>query len=110
MGYKLLYLIWGLLPLSLFLLALWARVKRIAKVHGREPAGEYFVQGLFCLAVLLVTIWIDSNFFDAIMEAALGGLVDPSIPRFLLYPVVLLVAAQLSGLVKKSPPPKKPRA
>jgi len=99
--YSPIYLIWGLLPLSLILLALWGVVKQISKQRGREYTGDTIKQAAYCLIVLFVAIWLDRNYVQAFVESQLEGDLASGIPRLLLYPALLLLGAYLQQLLPK---------
>lgn len=94
------YLIWALLPISLFLLALWGIVKRAAKQRGREYPADNFRQGIYCLVLLFVAVWLDQQYLSDIASDLASDDLAASVIRLLIYPAVLLIAAMIQKKVK----------
>jgi uncharacterized membrane protein YjdF len=92
--FKTFYLIWALLPLFLFLLGLWAIVKPVVGMKGREHTWNYFKQSSFCIVGLLIAVWIDNteSFQELIADYSFWK-VDLKVAEWLLYPFVLLLMA-----------------
>ena len=93
-----LYFFWFLLPLAFLLMAIWAVIKRFAKVPGREYAKEYLNQAMFCGIALGISIWIDQTVFESVVESTNGEWLDIGVARWLLYPGVLLLMGYLQQL------------
>ncbi len=97
------YIIWFLLPLALLLLTGWALIKPFFGVAGREYAGDYFKQALFCLIGFFIALGIDMLSFDDFLLQLSGESKDAvQIVHWILYPVVLLVLAYLHRLYQKA--------
>lgn len=97
-----LYLFWVLLPLTFLMLFLWAISKKKFGVAGKENAWTYLNQCMFTAVGLAIAIYLDIHTLPAIYEAVpLQDFLDVSIPRFLLYPAVLLLGAQLQKVLSK---------
>ena len=97
-----LYGVWLLLPLSFFLLAVWAVLKPVFKVHGQEYYGDYFKQGLFCSIGLALAIVIhQSDGFNNFIEAYSHRWFNLSIASWLLYPSILVVMAYINRSIQR---------
>ena len=90
------YVIWAILPLVLFALALWALAKPVFGVQGREYSGDYMKQALFCAVCLGIAIGIDAVYLNTLLESFDPEDQTAMIGHWVLYPGVLLAAAQLS--------------
>ena len=100
--FRILYILWLLLPLSFFLLALWAVVKPALGVSGRENAKQYSLQGFYCALGLALAIAIDqASWFEGAIEMLSFGWLDISVARWLLYPALLVLGAYIQRYVRK---------
>ena len=93
-----LYIIWAILPGILILLTLRASAKRVLKRPGREYPLDYAKQAAYCVVLLLVAIGIDRWFFDEMISSVYLGDADPRIFRWLLYPVIIGIAAYIQHI------------
>ena len=110
--YSAIYLIWGLLPLSLILLALWGMVKQVAKQRGREYTLDTLKQAFYCLVVLFIAIWLDQRYLKELIETYLAGDLASGVPRLLIYPALLFLGASIQQYLpkSKSSPGRNPRS
>lgn len=98
---SILYILWILLPLTFYLMAIWALVKPWFGFRGRENVKQYCVQGTYCTLGLLLAIAIDtSDWFEKLVEVVSMGLLDISVARWLLYPGILVGMAYLQRVAK----------
>ena len=95
------YVIWALLPLALIALTVWAVLKPVFQVHGKEDSLDYFKQALFCTIGFGLAIAIDQTFLNGVIEMfAAEGDDSAMIAHWLLYPAVLVLMAQANKLLK----------
>lgn len=97
------YFFWGLLPFCLLCLSFWAVLKKWFRVHGREDGRNYFLQFVFCAICLALAIIFDQYALEGLVDAVSGGMFDAALPRFFLYPTVLLLGAHLPNGKKQKP-------
>jgi len=101
--FNIVYLIWFLLPLAFFILWIWSLAKPYLKIPGREHTGNYFMQGVFCVVGLIISIVIDrTEVFENLLESFSYEKLDLRIARWLLYPVVLVVLSFIQQFVAKA--------
>ncbi len=95
------YFIWLLVPLAFFSFGIWSLIKPWFKVAGREFTGNYFKQGLFCLAAFFIAVWIDRHeSYQALLESFSVGKFDLLQVRWLLYPAILVLLAYMQQMLK----------
>jgi hypothetical protein len=102
------YLLWVLLPLSFVVFGILGYLKRYGRRRIREHPREYFSQAVFTGVGLVIAVFIDQTVFESIIYSLTTGLIEPTIPRWLLYPAVLLLMAYLSNAFKDKQGHKKP--
>ncbi len=103
---NIIYIIWGLVPLSLLLLTISAVLKKIKKTENKDHPLFYFKQFIFTLIILVITIVLDSSLFYSLFEkdGAVFYISDDvllKVLNFFLYPLMLLIAASLQEFYKK---------
>jgi hypothetical protein len=96
-----LHLVWSILPAYLFFLTLKTYFQKISGSKLREYTGHYFKQALITAAILLFTIWLDNNFVQQLAAHYRSGSLNLDIPRFLLYPIVLVVLSTIHNVHHK---------
>jgi hypothetical protein len=96
------YWIWGLLPFCLFVISGRAAMRRAFKARGKEYPLETLRSAIYATICMVIAIIIDQYFLDDLLEMIPAN-IDWSIPRFLVYPFVLLVGAlvQQASINKK---------
>lgn len=102
------HVIWFLLPLGLVALTSWAFIKKMFGIPGREYGSDYLTQTVYCLVLYAISVWFDSNYYEAVAAATGWNSIDPGFARFLIFPGLLLAAAKIQAIVtgenqKKSP-------
>lgn len=104
------YIIWALIPIGFFLLALWAKLEKMsAQSWAKERAGDYFRQGLFVLVCVIISVAIDTYFLESLSEAIMPDLVPLWFYEIMLLPVVLYIGALISGPSKEIKISRAPR-
>lgn len=94
----LIYVIWFLLPFALLCLTLWAFIKRMTGVPGREYGGDYLTQTIYCLIIFAFAVWFDSNYYEILAAATGWSSIDPGFARFLIFPAFMLLAAKIQAI------------
>lgn len=96
--FRIVYIFWALLPISLLALAFWALIKPYLGVSGKEPTKDYFTQGIFCLIGLAVAIYLDQVILDKFAQSIIFEYLNIQVVSFLLYPAILCAAAYVQKL------------
>ncbi len=104
------YLIWFLLPFGLLCVTLWAFIKKMTGVPGREYAADYLKQTVFVAVIYAVSVWFDSNYYEALAAATGWSGIDPGFARFLIFPGFLLAVAKIQAIVTGEKENKSPAA
>lgn len=92
-----LYIIWALLPIFFFLMALWSFLeKKVGKKKHERPA-DLLIQGLFVTVCVIISLILDHYFLPSILESLLQGLIPYGVFQIMLLPFVLYVAAKIVG-------------
>lgn len=107
-----LYVIWFLIPLFFFVMALWCWLEEMGGKTKKENPGDFLKQGLFVLACVLISIVIDRYALEAVVTSVLNDWVPLGFVQIMLLPIVLYVGALLLGpskeiLIGKAPHPTK---
>jgi hypothetical protein len=100
---KIIYIIWGLLPLALYLIAIRAAMRRTVNAAGKEYPGEYLQQAIFCTIALVLAILVYEYWFDNLVVFFGYGDTDVRVIGWLIYPLILFLlgAVQHRFLKKK---------
>ena len=103
-----LYILWFLVPLFFFTMALWAWLERMGNREKKENPGDLMRQGVFVLICVLISIFIDQFMLDGVMSTFVGDWVPRGFLQVLLLPLVLLIGAITVGgskeiLIVKAP-------
>lgn len=105
-----LYIIWFLIPLAFFLMALWSSLERVGGGEGKPSGGDYFRQALFVSACVAVSVLIDQTVLPGIVESIAPDYLPLGFFQAILLPAVFYAAALLFGgskeiLIAKAPKP-----
>ena len=109
---KVLYVLWFLLPLFFFSLALWSKLEQVGGKKQQDHPSDFIRQGIFVLICVCIAIGIDQYLLKYFYDS-LGLTFAPfGFFQVLLLPFVLVVAAKVVGPTKdiqisKSPNPSK---
>ncbi len=100
------YIVWSLLPVLLFLMALQSFFSQRFKEKKTDHTQFYMQQGVFCLLILVIAIGIDQTLFKYFISGEepvinLNDQLLESIVNWFLYPALLVVAAILQGRFSK---------
>ena len=86
------YFVWSLLPIILFIMAIWAWLKPVLKVAGREDGNRYFMMSMFCTAILILSILIDkSTMFQELVPKLSFGFLEYRMVCLFIYPAMLYI-------------------
>lgn len=87
------YFLWAILPLILLVMAIWAWLKPILKVYGKEDGKRYFMMFLFCAFIMWLSIMIDqTEMFKELIPKLSFGFLEYNMVRWLTYPAMLYLA------------------
>ena len=108
----LLYVIWFLLPLFFFIIALWAKLEQLSDRPKRQNPGDFFRQGVFVLVCVLISVVIDQYLLAALVDFLSSDWLPLGFFQALLLPFVLYLAARIVGpsqdvLITRAPKPSK---
>lgn len=96
------YLVWALLPLLLFIFALWALIRPYVGIRGKEGFSRYFYQAIFCSIALVIAICIDKyETLNDILDSLSYSFFDLRLAKWLIYPLVLLFASWVDSFLSK---------
>lgn len=114
MSHKVLYILWALIPLFFFLLALWSKLEQIGGKKRQEHPEDFLKQGLFVLFCVFIAMGIDYSILAPFHEAVMPSIVPLALLQVLLLPFVLLVVAKIMGptkdiLISKAPSSERKR-
>lgn len=97
---KIFYIVWCLIPLLLFLMALWSYLEKIGGKKKQERPGDLFKQGLFTSFCVLISIAIDTYLLPYLVDSILTEYVPYGVYQVILFPLVLFLAAKVIGPTK----------
>ena len=92
-----LYIIWALLPLFFFIMALWAKLEQISNKDKRQNPGDFFRQGLFVTACVIIAVLIDQTVLESFVQSLAPDFMPLGFFQIILLPIILLVAAKVYG-------------
>lgn len=113
-----LYILWILVPLTYFLLALWSRLEQSTQIKkGKKrskEASDLISQAYFVSGCSLATFLIDKYFIHQV-EPFLPSFIPLGFVQIMLLPVVLYIGGMLVGgskpiRIEKAPRPSESRA
>jgi hypothetical protein len=94
-----LYVIWVLLALLFFALALWSKLEQVSsktQKHGRQ-AKDFFRQGVFVSFCVVIAFVFDIYLVDSTFEPLLPEFIPIDFIRVILLPVILYIGAMAVG-------------
>ena len=94
------YILWGLIPLFFFLMALWSYLEKTAGKKKHERPGDLFNQGLFVGFCVGLSMLIDYFVLPGIVESLIGDMIPYGVFQLILLPTVLYLAAKIIGPTK----------
>lgn len=106
---KLLYFIWALLPLCLFWLCFWAKLKDWTGTFGKEYVADYISSAWFALIALGIAILFEIYVFPQLVIMTSFNEDEAWVTSFLIYPVILLIMATISGKLNPDKTKQKSR-
>lgn len=94
----LVYTLWFSIPALFYGMALWSKLEQLSgKPRQGDAIVTYLKQGTFVLVCAFLCILIDKNILDDIVNSFLDPFITRGLAQFLLFPLVLLISAQLLG-------------
>lgn len=94
----LLYVVWFLLPLFFFGIALWAKLEKISnRRKGHDNPGDYFRQGIFVSGCVLASVAIDQFFLEPVLSPMMPNAIPVGVVQTLLLPALLWTAGKIFG-------------
>ncbi len=92
-----LYILWFTLPVIFLIMALWYQLE-LWSGHGKKgDARTYLKQGLFVLVCAIVSVIIEQNFLEDLVNSLLDPLISLQLAQIILFPIVLFIAATITG-------------
>lgn len=107
MQFRGVYVLWFLLPFIYGCLTIWALMRPYFKVSGQEKVRTYSGGFLYTAICFAIAIFLDQLGIINPLAQFLGGQgyntedSQVNIIRFLIFPLVLVVGAQLQQLFRK---------
>jgi len=96
-----LYLIWGILPFCLLMMTIWALLKPLLRVPGKENAFGNFKVFLFTAVVMAISVFAHQRQETTdLVEFVTFGLAPYEVASFFIYPFFLLIAANISDFFR----------
>ena len=110
----LLYIVWALVPLFFFTVALWATLERLGGKEKKGGTADAWRQGFFVLGCVGVAVLIDRTILPDIVDSIAPDYLPLGFFQALLLPLVLYLAALAFGgskeiLIGKAPKPGQAR-
>lgn len=105
-----LYSIWALIPLLLFLMALWSYLEKTAGKKKQERPGDLFRQAIFTTVCCLASIALDQYCLPIVLTDIFTEYLPYGVYQVILYPAVLFVGAKIIGPSKAIMISKAPEA
>ncbi|RIL08966.1 MAG: hypothetical protein DCC75_07640 [Proteobacteria bacterium] len=107
-----LYIVWFLIPSFFFIMAAWGLLEKFSNKHKKENPGDFFKQGIFVLACVLLCVLIDQTILPAVSEALIPEYLSLGFWQVVLLPLVLLIGSKLVGgsspiLISRAPHPSR---
>ena len=97
-----LYIIWFLLPIFFFVIALWSWLEKKGKKHGKaENPGDFLGQGVFVLVCVFICVGLNEYVLEDLSKLFFDSVTALSFIRVIILPLVLLIAAKIAGPTKQ---------
>ena len=104
------YILWGLLTLFFFGMALYGRLEQLSGKGKHERPGDLFKQGLFVLLCVGISVAIDQYFLEDLVSGFSPTWIPYPFYQVMLLPIVLYIAARVIGPTKTIAISKAPDA
>ena len=103
------YLVWALLPVTLFIMSVRAFIRQKMNCQGKEYVRDVLPAAVYATVALVIAIGIDQLGFDSFLESLTAGFfeLDARIVKWLIYPAVLVVMSSVQHQKKRSEEFKK---
>ena len=104
------YIVWGLLILFFFGLALYGRLEQMSGKGKHERPGDLFKQGLFVSFCVGISVLIDQYFLENLVAGISPTWIPHPFYQVMLLPIVLYIGAKVIGPTKAIAITKAPDA
>ena len=99
---NLIYILWALLPFTLFIFGINASLKKASKLGGKENIKDYFEQATYAFVILLFAIGFDKIFFGKACEYfGIYGQVRILI-GWLIYPIFIWLTVSIEKHLREN--------
>ena len=110
MGLIILYILWCLIPLFFFVMALWAKLEQVSNRSQAQNPGDFFRNGVFVAIAVAVAILIDQFLLQSLVNFISPSWLPIGLCRVALLPIILYAMALISGptadiQIRKAPRP-----
>lgn len=89
------YVIWIIIPLFFFTVALWAKLEQMSKSRKKQNPGDFIRQGVFLSVCTILAIAI--NHYVIVPQKESFELIPMGLVQTLLYPLILIIGAKVIG-------------
>ena len=96
-----LYVIWFLIPIFFFGVALWSKLEQLSGRNKHENPMDFVKQGGFVLICSVLSVLVDQYAISTLNEESLPSWLPLTFIRIVLFPVVLYAAAVIIGPTKE---------
>lgn len=91
------YIVWAIIPIFFFILALWAKLEQVSNKSKRQNPGDFLRQGTFVLVCVFISLLIDHYLLNWAFEAFSPEWIPLGFYQIILLPLVLCIAASAFG-------------
>ncbi len=83
-------------------MAVWAFIKPIFKVHGKEDGMHYLKMAILCSVIMYISTLVDkAEFGKELIPSLTFGIFDYSAIRLFIYPALLYLTSLLWDIYDK---------
>ena len=98
MMHTFLYILWFLIPIFFFVMALWAKLEQLGNKKGKKQnPGDFFKQGIFVLGCAIVSVLLDKFVLPKLVETISPDWLPMGFYQAVLLPVVMVLGAKIVG-------------
>lgn len=96
------YFVWAILPLGLLILALVSTASRSKEGVDRGYVTDYLEQFAFTVVALVIAVLLDRMVYSLVEDFLDEYGMEPNVMRWLIYPIVLVLMANVNQMYKQS--------